>query len=239
MIDSLLTGPFVPFTLAFALLFGLLALEILFLMLGATLLGDGADIEAELPDLGDVPELDLDFDGLDVDAGEFDLAAAEDIAVETPSSGTNALGWMGLGKMPIVIWLGTFCLSFGLSGLALQNVTVAVLGAPLPALVAVLPALLAAFWFTGRFGTVFARLLPKSESQSVSERNLARRTGTVTQGTARRGTPAEVRVTDRHGNSHYLRAEPLADADEIAQGARVLVLRHRPTGRFRLVELAA
>ncbi len=73
--------------------------------------------------------------------------------------------------------------------------------------------------------------------KSVSKRQLGKRMGTVTQGTAARGIPAEVRVTDRYGNTHYLRAEPMGDADTIPQGAQVLVLRHRPTGGFRLIAL--
>jgi hypothetical protein len=79
--------------------------------------------------------------------------------------------------------------------------------------------------------------MPRTETQSVSTRQLGRRLGTVTQGTAARGSPAEVRVTDRYGNTHYLRAEPLSDAETIPQGAEVLVLRHRPTGGFRLIAL--
>jgi hypothetical protein len=128
-------------------------------------------------------------------------------------------------------------LSFGVSGVALQGLVTGLAGSPLNALFAALPCAAAAIWFTGKFGALFVRALPRTETQSVSGRQLGRRLGTVTQGTAARGTPAEVRVTDRHGNTHYLRAEPLRDTDVIAQGADVLVLHHRPTGGFRLIAL--
>ncbi len=57
------------------------------------------------------------------------------------------------------------------------------------------------------FGAVFARLLPKTKTEAVSERMLARRRGIITQGTAERGRPAKVRVADRYGNSQLVRAK--------------------------------
>ena len=239
MLDTLLSGPFVPFTLSLALLFGLLALELVVLLLGGSLIGD-SDVEG--PELDAGAEFDVDFDTLDLDAVDLeaiDLEAVE-VEVEGPvvaETATSPLSWMGLGRMPTLIWLACLFMSFGVAGVALQAVASAALGGPLPALLVAAPSAFAALWFTGRFGTLFARLIPQTESQSVSTRQLGRRRGIITQGTASRGSPAEVRVTDRYGNTHYLRAEPLKDDDILAQGSEVLVLRHRPSGGFRLIAL--
>ena len=92
-------------------------------------------------------------------------------------------------------------------------------------------------WFARSFGAVFARLLPKTETSAVSASHLGRRFGVVTQGTARQDAPAEVKVTDRHGNTHYLRAVPLKEGEEIATGTRVLVIRPRHSRGYRLVPL--
>ncbi|WP_224814485.1 OB-fold-containig protein [Hasllibacter sp. MH4015] len=247
MLDTLLSGPFVPFTLSLALLFALLALEVVFLLIGGSLMGDGSDVDG--PEIADGPDLDMDLDldveleafdleSFDIDTAEFDVTAAEDIAVDVPQGVPNhPLHWLGLGRMPTLIWLASIFLSFGVSGVALQGVATTLLGGPLPAGIAVIPCAIVAIWFTARFGAIFARLLPKTETQSVSARQLGRRKGIVTQGTSARGAPAEVRVTDRYGNTHYIRAEPMKDADVIPQGAEVLVLRHRPTGGFRLIAL--
>lgn len=246
MLDTLLSGPFVPFTLSLALLFGLLALEVVMLFLGGSLLGDSGEVDGPGLDADGAFDLDVhgfDFDAVDVeglDLDAFDLDATEfdfEAGVSATASATSPLGWLGLGKMPTLIWLACLFMAFGVTGMALQGAATATLGGPIPALLAGVSSAVAAVWFTGRFGTLFARLIPKSESQSVSTRQLGRRHGLVTQGTATRGTPAEVRVTDRYGNTHYLRAEPLRDVDVIAQGAEVLVLRHRPTGGFRLIAL--
>ncbi len=248
MLDTLLSGPFVPFTVSLALLFGLLALEIILLLLGGSLIGDGeAEVDVDVADGLDMDvdlDLEVDLDAFDLDPGEFELAVDDfevEVEVETPGTATPgaiaALSWLGLGKMPTLIWLATIFLSFGVAGIALQGTVLSLTGSPLNVLFAAVPCGAAALWFTGRFGALFARALPKTESQSVSTRTLGRRRGLVTQGTARRGNPAEVRVTDRYGNTHYVRAEPMQDHAEIAQGEEVLVLRHRPTGSFRLIPL--
>ena len=68
MLDLLLTGPFVPFTLALALLVALVLLEAALLLVGGSLLGVGGDLDGpdlDAPDL-DAPDLDLP-DGPDAD----------------------------------------------------------------------------------------------------------------------------------------------------------------------------
>ena len=100
------------------------------------------------------------------------------------------------------------------------------------------PAFAFALWFTRGFGAAFARLLPQMETEALSERSLGRRRGTVTQGTAAQGRPAEVRVMDGYGNSHYLRAEPLQRDEQIAQGTEVLVVRDRRQDKYVLIPLS-
>lgn len=237
MFDLYLAEPLVPFTIALALLFGLVAMEIVFGLMGGTLLGLGADAEIDLDlDLDvDVPDLEgLDIDFGDADPADFELDSAPSTVV---TDGPGALGWLGIGKMPILIWLAALLLGFGVTGYAVQGIAKALIAAPLPWQVVAVPAAAAGLWFTRTFGALFARALPKTESTAMSARHLGKRYGTVTQGTARRGVPSEVRVTDGHGNTHYLRGEPLKDEDEIPAGTRVLVLRHRLDQGYRLVPM--
>ncbi|MBO9464025.1 DUF1449 family protein [Tropicibacter sp. R15_0] len=255
MFDQLLSDGFVPFTLSLALLFGLLALELVFALLGGTLLGaggdgmdgpeiDGPDIDG--PDL-DVPEmeigdLDIDLDGLDTSDLELPSFADVDVDTDLPDGAAQPSGiaaWLGFGKMPALIWLSAILMAFGITGVVLQNLVLGLFGAALPALLAAIPAAVAAIFFARRFGTGFARLIPKTETAALSERHLGRRQGVITQGTAARGRPAEVKVTDRFGNTHYLRAEPLRDDAQIPQGTEVVVLRHRYEGGYFIVALSA
>lgn len=248
MLDFLLSPPVVPFSLALGLLAGLLLLEIAALAMGASLLAKDAeklDFEADLPaldtpDAPDLPELpapevlaEMDLGG--IDAADLDLGPP---AAPEPA-GLGAV--LGLGRAPFLIWLAALLAGFGLSGYLLQSLSARVLGWPLPAWLAILPAAAAGLWFARAYGRVLARLIPGTESSVRSKAMLNRKRGVVSQGTARAGQPAEVRVADSFGNLHYIRAEPLDVREAIPQGAEVLVLRilQGPArGQFRILLLS-
>lgn len=252
MFDYLLDPGFLPFTFALALLFGLAGLELAALLIGASFLGSG-EAEAgldgaegpELGDMGDVAgDLSLDADALgDLgDLGDLDLADIDgvDLAEDTlPVDASGGVGsWLGLGKMPMLIWLAVLLLGFGLSGIGLQLGVKSLLSATLSAWLVAIPAGAFGLWFARSFGAVFARVLPQTETEALSDRSLGRRRGVITQGTAATGRAAEVRVMDRYGNAHYLRAEPFAKGEEITQGTEVLVIRDRRQDAYVLIPLS-
>ena len=227
MTDLLLDPAAAPFTFALALLLGLLALEVVAALAGGTVLGIGTDTETGL-DIGGELDADLDMDAdLDLESGG------------PPEAPGGLAALLGLGQAPFMVWLAVLLAGFGLSGLALQAVAGTVTGAPLPAPLAAIPAAAAGLLIARRASAAFARLLPRTETTALEARQLGRTRGVVTQGTATRGRPAEVRITDRHGNVHYLRAEPAHDGDAIPQGTEVLVRRDPRTQGFRLVPLSA
>lgn len=240
MSGFLLSAPVVPFTLALGLLAGLLLIEIAALLMGGTLMGKDADLGPEidpgldadiaLPAPADIAQMDLG--GLD--AGDIDLGPA------AASTAPGLASVLGMGRVPFLIWLSAVLAGFGLSGYLIQSLADRLLGAPLPALLAVVPAGALGLGFAKIYGRALARLIPGTESSVRSKAMLSRKRGVVSQGTARAGQPAEVRVTDAQGNLHYIRAEPLDRADAIAQGREVLVLRvlQGPArGQFRIVPL--
>lgn len=236
MPDLMLDAATAPFLVALGLLFGLLGLEILLSVIGLTLLtGDGdvdVSIDADAPDLGD---FNLSLDG--VDTADLELAEFEPDLPTAPEA-TGMIAVLGLGNMPAMIWIAAVLLGFGVTGLFVQSFVGTLFGFALPVLVVAIPAAAAGLWFARRFGGLFARLLPKTESSAQTAAQLGRQRGVVSQGTAQTGKPAEVRVTDRHGNIHHLRAEPLRADETIAQGTEVLVLRRRGDGRFLLVAIS-
>jgi hypothetical protein len=252
--DFLLEGAFAPFTLALALLAGLVVLELAALMVGGSLMGGDSDASvdaadgADLGDFPDAPDFGAEaaadaFGDLGAgDLGEFDIADLDGVDAAEAAGAAEASGslaaWLGLGRMPMLIWLAAVLMSFGLSGIGLQMLLKSYLGAAAPAWMAGLPAGAFGLWFARGFGGMFARLLPQTETEALSERSLGRRRGVITQGTAAQGRPAEVRVIDGYGNAHYLRAEPLQAGEELAQGTEVLVMRDRRKDRFVLIPLS-
>lgn len=223
MFQVLLSGPFQAFTVALGLLAGLLAIELIALLLGASLMSDGAS------DVVDAADATFDLPaGAEPDIPTL-IAASEAVPVETapPEAAGGALALLGLGRVPFAIWLAAVLTGFGVSGIALQSVATTLAGAPLPAAFAAVPAVIVGIGFARGFGRVLSRLVPKVETTATSAQFMGGLRGVVTQGTARQGVPAEVRVRDRHGNTHHVRCEPVRSADVVPEGTEVLLLRQR------------
>lgn len=211
----------VPFSIALAVVLGLFLLEIVTALLGGSLLGMGTDA----PDID--ADLDFDFSG-DIEAG-VDMADGFDGADVPDADGTNAglFTWIGARDVPILIWLVSFLTMFGLFGLILQSVASNLMEAQLTAVLAVAIVFIPALAVTRVIANWVALLMPKTETTALRARHLGGYHGIITQGTASRGKPAEVKIKDRHGNVHYLRVEPLNDDDSFAKGADVTLIRKR------------
>jgi membrane protein implicated in regulation of membrane protease activity len=130
--------------------------------------------------------------------------------------GGDLLGWLGIGRVPLLMLLVVFLALFGLAGLAIQQ-----FAGPLPLWMAVPAAVAAALPLTGLGARGLARIMPGDETTAVSLDSLVGRRGTITIGTARRGSPAQARVSDIHGQVHYVMVEPYDDGHSIGQGETV------------------
>jgi Protein of unknown function (DUF1449) len=148
---------------------------------------------------------------------------------DAPDGIDGPLGWLHLGRVPFLILLGILLAGFSLSGYAIQSFSKAMVGSLLPAWLASVPALLAGFASVSWFGGVLARIMPADETTAVSELSLIGRAGIVTQGVAREGVAAEVKVRDIHGRAHYVRVEPDIAANRFEEGAAVLLVKKQGT----------
>ncbi|HYW15479.1 MAG TPA: YqiJ family protein [Allosphingosinicella sp.] len=128
----------------------------------------------------------------------------------------DLLGWLGIGRVPLLMLLVVFLALFGLSGLAIQE-----FAGPLDLWIAVPAAVAAALPLTGLGARGLARIMPGDETTAVSLDSLVGRRGTITVGTARRGSPAQARVCDIHGQPHYVMVEPYDDDHAIGEGETV------------------
>ena len=71
--------------------------------------------------------------------------------------------------------------------------------------------------------------MPRDETSAVTEDSLLGRIAVITLGTARVGYPAEAKVRDQHGYSHYIRLEPDSSGCSFDQGSEVLLLTRQGT----------
>ena len=176
---------------------------------------------AQVIGMGDLLEgadADVDFD-LDVDAGDSVDGLAGDGVL------ASALSLLGIGRVPILIWLSVLLFVFAAIGVAGQQVLIGTIGAPLPMLFAGLAAGAAALPVTGILTRPLERLLPKDETSAVGLGSLVRRDAEIQIGTARAGSPARSKVLDHHGQAHFVMVEPNDPAGELREGDTVLLVR--------------
>ncbi|MBO9428252.1 OB-fold-containig protein [Sulfitobacter sp. R18_1] len=220
-----------PFTFAGTLVIGFVLLEVLFMLMGITTqIGDadaGLDMDASMDaSMGDMPDLEVDIpDGVEIVNESPEMSG---------SSSGGILDILGMRKLPLTVWLALFSAFFAGLGIALQSFIDGFVGFVLPSEIAMAIVTTPALFMTRLFAETIGNWIPQMETTAVSERSFGRRKGVITVGTARRGNPAQVRVTDQHGNLHYLMVEPLSD-DEIPEGSDVLIVRVRDKNEPKMV----
>jgi hypothetical protein len=79
------------------------------------------------------------------------------------------------------------------------------------------------------------RLIPRDETTAVPDQSLVGRVGTIVIGTARAGRPAEARIRDEHGATHYVMVEPEEPDASFTAGASILLVRHLSGRRFQAI----
>lgn len=159
--------------------------------------------------LGDMLEGDADADG----------------GLELGGFGDALTALLGLGRVPLLIWLASLLLVFGSIGLIGQMWIADWLGAPLSAGWAVLAAGVAALPLNALAMRPLAAVMPRDETTAIALDELLRRDAEIQIGTARAGSPARAKVIDRHGQAHNVMVEPHDANTQLNAGDTVLLVR--------------
>jgi hypothetical protein len=146
------------------------------------------------------------------------------------------LGWLHIGRVPLLILLTLFLLGFAILGLVLQTVLQSLGGFTLPPAVAAVLAALGALPFVRQTGGLIARMLPQSESSAVSEIDFIGRAAQIVTGEAAAGNPAEARFVDEFGQPHYVRVEPDDAGQVFPRGTSVLIVSRVSGSVYRVIE---
>ena len=159
--------------------------------------------------------------------GLVDDQAALDADADTSSGFTEFGSWLALDRLPLLVWLVLLLTTFGIAGLALNFLSLTLLNTYFARWLITLLAVVAGLFFTARFGTVIARLLPKQESSATTADELVGTVGHITVGVARQNSPAEGKFVDAHGQPHYLLVEPIEPDEQFSQGEKILLIQKR------------
>jgi hypothetical protein len=154
-------------------------------------------------------------------AGDFDA----DGGLELGGIGDALMSLLGLGRVPLMIWLASLMLVFAAVGLIGQSVIAGMLGAPLSAGWAALFAGGAALPLNSLAMRPLGAVMPKDETTAIALDDLVRRDAEIQIGTARAGSPARAKVIDVHGQAHFVMVEPHDATTELRTGDTVLLVR--------------
>ncbi|MDB5531259.1 MAG: hypothetical protein JWR51_4362 [Devosia sp.] len=194
-----------PFAVAIGLTLAIALIEMLGLLIG---IHPSSAIDSALPDLH------VDVDVPHVDIGHLEL---------NPLSQT--LTWLSFGRVPALVVLILLAASFGLIGFVLQEFLRQSFGFTLDPWLASIPAAIGAVFATRHGGRLLGRIMPKEESDAVSTAAFVGRIATVFRGQASAGRPAEAKLSDIHGKTHYLLVEPEEAEQVFSEGSEVVIIR--------------
>ncbi|AWY20001.1 YqiJ family protein [Moraxella bovis] len=199
MLDLIFAPQNFIFGVAITLMFLLFILEIVALMIG----GANDWVDGLLPD---------------------ELNAHAEVGVDVADAGiaVRFLSWLYVGKVPVLMLLVLFLAIFGLLGFFIQGILFNLAGFYLPSLIAIIVVWVLSLPTLRVFAKGLYKILPKDETTAINQSELVGRIGTVVIGKATKDTPAQIKVKDTHGQTHYIMA--YADDEDLIQGETVLLV---------------
>lgn len=147
----------------------------------------------------------------------------------------KVLGWLYVGRVPLLVLIVLFLAGFALTGFGLNLVVHRFFGTWVPAIISVPVAFFATLPIVRILGGGLARLIPQEQTFAVSFDSLVGRVGTIVTGTARQGYPAQAKVPNEHGQTIYVMVEPEAEGMTFQSGERVLLTKLISGSRFAAV----
>ena len=198
---ELFSPDWAPFTVALIVMLAIGVIEAASLVIGFS---PSASLESALPDI-DVP------DGPELSGAEVGPLSA-------------VLGWLSVGRLPLLILLVIFLTAFGLAGWGVQALATATIGGSVSAWVATVPALVGGAFATRHLGRWLGRIFPRDHSEVASQQELVGSFATIIRGVARKGQPAEAKAQDLRGRTHYLLLEPSEPGVTYGAGDRVFIV---------------
>jgi len=179
----------------------------------------------QLTGFGDFgPDVDTDLD-IDVD-------------VVNTSFSDGLLSFLGLGRLPMMIWLALYLMIFTVMGYTGQQIINALTGELLPSLLAAPSVGLIALPVAGLLARPLEHIMPKDETTAVSIDSLVGRFAEIEIGTAAQGSPARAKVTDSHGHNHFVMVEPDNLGQSFVKGEKLLLVR-RENNIFKAISQGA
>lgn len=155
-----------------------------------------------------------------------------EIAPDVAGLSDSWLGWLHVGRVPLLVLLVVLLTAFAAIGYLLNILALALLGRYLPALLSAPLAFIGALPVLRGCGATLARLIPMDESSAEPLAKLVGQVATIINGTARLNYPAQARVKNSHDQTLYIHVEPDHPEMQFVTGESILLVRQISGARF-------
>jgi hypothetical protein len=165
-------------------------------------------------------------------SGFFDHLAAPHFDLAHDIDADSGLGWLHLGRVPVLVLLVLFLTGFAIIGFTCNAVAYQVLGSYLNPWLSSIVAFLSAILIVRVCGSALARIIPSDETSAVTLDTLVGHVAVIVNGTARKNYPAQARVTTEKGQTFYIQVEPESTTEQFVQNDSVLLVKQISGTRF-------
>ncbi|MFZ4700912.1 MAG: YqiJ family protein [Candidatus Methylumidiphilus sp.] len=142
------------------------------------------------------------------------------------------LGWLHVGKVPMLVLLVILLTAFALTGFAFNAAYYGFYGVFPKPLISSGIALLIALPIVRIFSNFISRFMPKDETSAVLLESLVGQVAVVVNGTAKKGYPAQAKVKNHQGQTFYIHVEPDNENVQFVMGETVLLIKQISGARF-------
>ncbi len=141
------------------------------------------------------------------------------------------LGWLGLGKVPLLVIIILFLSCFGFTGLVIHKVFYETFNFYLTNLIVSGVSLFSALILTRKVGNWIGKVIPKTTSTAVTTCSLIGKVATIDSGDACNNLAAEAHVKDDFGVRHNILVKPMKNS-LIKQGSKVILIKQESNNTF-------
>ena len=146
-----------------------------------------------------------------------------------PSIFVQILDWLYIGRIPVLVWLIIFLTTFGLLGLITQGLFFHFTESYFPLWIIAPASLILCMPIVRIVSATIAKVLPQDETTAIHSEELIGLNAEIILGEARLNYPAQAKVKDQHGLTHYIMVEPETDL-VFTQGQTVLLTQKTKIG---------
>jgi hypothetical protein len=144
-----------------------------------------------------------------------------DFDVDTDVGGHLSL--LGLGKVPLIIWVTFFFGLFSIIGYTANAISSSIVGY-IPIWLSVVPVAVVSFMINGVLCKIFAKAFPRFETTAVSTDTFSGRVAKVTIGNATYTKFAMGVLLDEHNTSHNIRLQAMDDGVVLKKNSQAILV---------------